>query len=128
MLRCMSDHALASGDISRASARAGEAETCLREVDATLELGFVFCVQGHIALSQGKDAQELLDGVERIIEELSLTEDSELHEGMTFLRRGQHAFEAGQPLLCGFSPEDYRAPHLEWLRKNRPEAIPPEFR
>ena len=119
---------LSTGDVVRAAALASEGVGLLREVGDKLGLGNILCWQGHIALNRGESASEPYERVRRIAEELSITSESELQKNIAMLARAQATLEAGEPLICGYAPGDISSGQMEWLRKNRPDAIPTSLR
>ncbi len=109
------------GRTEEAEALAARGETLLSQVGAKLELARLLCTWGHIALSGGHTAQALLSRTRSLAEELAIGPNSPLRKKLAMLQRVQSAFQRGEPLLCGHSPEDLTEGQLRWLRRHRPE-------
>ena len=124
LLGQMGDLELIAGDLRRASALNAQGAACL-DGPHEVSLGLLLCRRGHIVLAGGETAGGLLARVRGIMKERSVDATSELGRALARLERAQAGFETGAAMVCGYAPEDLPEGQLQWLRKNRPEAVPP---
>ncbi len=111
------------GELSVARRRAEEGIALVREISPKA-LGHGLCEIGHIALASEASAGTEIVDARRIADETRAGPSSELGRGIAALERAENAFKEGRPLICGACPDAFSPGELEWLRTNRPHAIP----
>ncbi len=110
--------------VAETRAIAGRAEEALREVGDRMELAKLGCTRGHIALALGKSGQAFLSDTEELLRDSKRGTDAEFRIYAGKLSRAQVAFDAGEPLVCGYAPPDITEGQRRWLMERRRDAIP----
>jgi serine/threonine protein kinase/tetratricopeptide (TPR) repeat protein len=105
------------GDLEATESYGKQTEALLTEVNDTLEMGGLYCLQGHLLLWRGLSAKPILERVVELVREIGASNESELGKKLQVLSRAEEAFARGEKLFRGQLFEDILTPIQTFLKK-----------